>query len=225
MTAAPTFSGTPSTTTANAPAATRASGPLDQQLRGLVVPGLDPEAAEGVDRLGGQADVAHHRDLGVDQCPHHGRPDGATLELDAPGAGPDQGGGVADGVGHVDVVAEPRQVADDQRPRLGTGHGGHVVGHVGDGHLQGVLVAEDDIGHRVAHEDHVDAGGIDDAGAGGVVGGDHHQGLVAVADLAGAHLRHGHGRGPGIGHGLPPLLPSSARRLPAASAGGPAEYV
>ena len=50
-----------------------------------------------------------------------------------------------------------------------------VAGHVVDGDLEGVVVAEDDHGHRVAHEDDVDAGLVGDAGGGRVVGGDHHQ--------------------------------------------------
>ena len=58
-----------------------------------------------------------------------------------------------------------------------------VVGHVVDRDVQGVLVAEDVVGDRVAHQQHVDAGGVDDAGARLVVGGDHDERLGAVAAL------------------------------------------
>ena len=40
-----------------------------------------------------------------------------------------------------------------------------VVGHVLDGDLEGVLVAEHGVGDRVADEDQVDPGGVGDPGA------------------------------------------------------------
>ena len=73
------------------------------------------------------------------------------------GAGANQRGRVADRVVDRHVVAHPRQVADDQRRRLGPGDRGRVVGHVVDGHLQRVVVAEHDHGDGIADEDHVDA--------------------------------------------------------------------
>ena len=99
--------------------------------------------------------MAHHRHLGVDEGLHHVDPLAAPLQLHRLGPGPDQSGGVAHRVLDRDVVAHPRHVAHDQRPGLGPGHGGDVVGHVVDGDLQSVVVAEDDHGEAVADEDDV----------------------------------------------------------------------
>ena len=100
-----------------------------------------------------------------------------------------------DGVVGGDVVAHPRQVGDDERllglavgrrRRQAPGDGAGVVGQVVDGDLQGVVVAEHDHGDGVADEDQVDAGLVGHAGAGRVVGRDHHERrLDAVTDLAG----------------------------------------
>ena len=66
----------------------------------------------------------------------------------------------------LDVVAHPRQVADDQRA-LGlaraTAATWWAMSAVVD--LERVVVAEDDHGQRVADEDEVDAGLVRDAGA------------------------------------------------------------
>ena len=64
----------------------------DQLQRGAVLAALHLEAAHGVDRLRGEAEVAHHRDLGVDDRLDHRQPLAAALELHALGAGPDRAG-------------------------------------------------------------------------------------------------------------------------------------
>ena len=136
---------------------------------------LHLEAAHGVHRLRREAEVAHHRDLGVDDGLDHRQALAPALELHGLGAGPDERGGVADGVlDRGGVVAQPRQVADDERlwprdraPRTpGPGDGGGVVGHVVDGDLEGVVVAEHHHGDGVADEDQVDAGLVGHPGAG-----------------------------------------------------------
>ena len=92
-----------------------------------------------------------------------------------------------------DVVAQPRQVSDDERRRLGPGaRRADMVGDVVDGDLERVVVAEDDHGDRVTDEDEVDPRVIGDARTGRVVGGDHDQRLGPVTDLAAADRRCGH---------------------------------
>ena len=73
-------------------------GVLHQGERRLGLLALHPEAAHGVHRLRGEAEVAHHGDLGVDDGLDDRHPLGAALELHRLGAGPDEGGGVAHGV-------------------------------------------------------------------------------------------------------------------------------
>jgi hypothetical protein len=141
--------------------------------------------------------VAHHGDLGIDDGLDHRDPLAPALELHGPGPGPDQGGGVAHRVLDRDVVAEPRQVADDQRPagvivtglprRQAAGHGRRVVHQVVDGDLERVGVAEHDHRHGVADEDQIGTAVGDQAGAGRVVGGDHDEGVGTGTHLGGAH--------------------------------------
>ena len=88
---------------------------VDERPGGLEVLALHPEAAERVDRLRREAEVAHHRDLGVEDRAHRVEPLAATLELHRAGAGADQPRRVGDGLGGGHVVAEPGQVADDER--------------------------------------------------------------------------------------------------------------
>ena len=90
-----TSSGTPSSTMAKQPACGERLGVGDQRQRGAVLAALHLEAAHGVHRLRGEAEVAHHRDLGVDDRLDHREPLAAALELHGLGAGPDQLGGVA----------------------------------------------------------------------------------------------------------------------------------
>jgi hypothetical protein len=158
--------------------------------------------------------VAHHRDLGVEDRLDHRQPLAAALELHGLGAGPDEPRRVVHGVDRGGVVAEPRQVGDDEglrrlpvggRAGQAAGHRGGVVGQVVDGDLERVVVAEHDHGDRVAHEDQVDPGLVGHAGSRGVVGRDHDERLAPVARLA----RADGGRGD-----LPAHLCTSSRPAP-----------
>ena len=157
-----------------------------------------------MDRLRRQADVPHHRDLGLDDRIDHRHPLATSLQLHGLSPGPDEGGRVAHGVLDRDVVAEPREIAHDHRTRSGAGHRPNVVGHVVHGDLQRVVVAEHDHGHRVADQDEVDAALVGDAGTGRVVRGHHHERIAGP--LAGADR----GRGQVLSHRL--LLPRPAPR-------------
>ena len=166
-------------------------GVIDEGQRRIVLTTLDPETAHGVDRLRGQTDMAHDRDLGVDEGLDHRDALTTALELDALGTGPDECRGVAHRVLDRDVVAEPRHVGDDQRRGRGPGHRCRVMRHIGHRDLQGVVVAEHDHGDGIADQDEIDAGGIGHARTRCVIGGDHHQWDIATADLATLDRRHG----------------------------------
>jgi len=122
--------------------------------------------AQAMHRLGGEADVAHHRDAAAHQSIDHG--EGFRL-------GPLQlhrrrrcflqyppGGG--HGVIGAALVAQEGQVADQQRLPLQGGHGRQppahgttVVEHLVEGHRQGGGVAEHHHGQGVAHQHHLSA--------------------------------------------------------------------
>ena len=67
---------------------------------------------------------------------------------------------------------------DDKRATDGAAHGARVVQHLVHGDGQRVFVAEHDHGEGVADEDEVDAGFVDQAGGGVVVGGERGDGLA-----------------------------------------------
>jgi hypothetical protein len=168
----------------------------DELERGTVLAALDLEAAHGMHRLRREAQVAHHRHLGVDERFDHRQPLATAFELHRLGAGSDEPRRVVDRVDRGGVVAQPREVGDDQRllgRALGRGRRqaardrGGVVGDVVDRHLEGVVVAEDDHGDRVAHQDQIDPGLVGHPSAWGVVGRHHHERLAAVSHLARPH--------------------------------------
>ncbi len=144
--------------------------------------------------------MPHDRDLGPDDGLHHREARPPALELDGLGPGADQRGRVAHGLVRREVIAHPRHVAEDQAVRRGAGHGGGVVGHDVDVHVQRVGVAEDGVGHRVADQNDVGAGVGHNAGARLVVGRDHDDGRVPVAPLARPQRRDGDGLA-GLAHG------------------------
>jgi hypothetical protein len=106
----------------------------------------------------------------------------AALELDRVRAGLlQEAAGVPHRVLDGDRVAEEGHVADDQGPLGPAAHGGRVVDHLVHGHGQRRVVAEAHVRDRVAHEDHVDPGRVDDLRVIVGVGREHRQPLAALA--------------------------------------------
>ncbi len=159
-------------------------GGIHQTEGCLRITTLDPVATHGVHRLGCKANVAHHWDLGRHERLDHRDATTPALQLDCLGTGPNQRRGVLDRVGCRDVIAHPWHVGDHKGRRVGPGHRSGVVGNVLNGHLQGVVVTEDDHRNRIPYEDHVGTGLIDHPGTRSVVGGEHHQRVASTGDLA-----------------------------------------
>ena len=132
---------------------------------------LDLVAALLFNRLGEHADVGHDGVAGVAEGVDFGNDGDAALELDGFGAGVGELAGVGDGVsgGLVGVVGE---IADDEGSRLGAGDGGDVMLDFGERDVGGVGITEDDHADGVADEEDGDAGFIEQAGGGIVVGGE-----------------------------------------------------
>ena len=170
-----TASGTHSSTMANTPASASAtaSSTISRAASSFLPCTRKPPSV--LTDCGREAEVAHHRDLGVEDGVDRVEALAAALELHRGGAGAHEAGRVGDGVLAPEVVAHPRQVGDDQRARLRARDRAGVVRHVVDGDVQRVVVPEHDHRHRVADEDHVDAGGVDRARRRRVVRGDHHE--------------------------------------------------
>ena len=137
-------------------------------------------AAELVDRLVRQADVAHDRDAGPDD-----RLDGvgaplSALELDRAGAAfAHQHTGVLEAGFQRDAIAEERHIRHDQGVVRAPHDGFGVVEHLRHRYPDGAVVAEHHLAERVADQKHRNAGVVQDAGRGEVVGGEHGD-LLAV---------------------------------------------
>ena len=89
-----------------------------------------------------------------------------------------------------DLVAHERQIADEVRPTEAARDGAAVVGHLVERDGDRGRETLDDHPERVADEDHVDPGLVDEAGHGEVVGGDHRD--LLAAQLACAQIRDRH---------------------------------
>jgi hypothetical protein len=120
-------------------------------------------ATHAVEALRCEADVAHHGDVdsgeGLDRVTHHH----SALELDALGALLHQADRALDRLLRADLVRTEREIADDEGTWLGARHQTHVVHHVVERYGNGVGLALHDHADRVADQDHVDTGKIDEA--------------------------------------------------------------
>ena len=161
----------------------------DELIRRLCLLALHFVSAHGADGLRGEPEMAHDRDLGIEDLLDRLESFPSALEFHGSGfALANEAAGVSYGVLRRDVIAHPWHVADYERVRLGPRYGRGVVHHDVDIHGQGVPVAEDDVGYRVSDEDDVGAGPICDNRGWVVVGGDH---LDLCSALARANTRDG----------------------------------
>ncbi len=179
-------------------------GRCHQAKRRHSVSALDPETTHCIHRLGGEADMSHHGNLSCDQCLDHRQPSPTTFQLHRPGSGTYEGGRIGESVPGRDVKAHPGHVSDHQRQWPGSCDRCRVVRYVVHGHLERVLISEDDHCHRVADQDQVGTGFVDHPCTWRVIGGDHHEGFRAVGDLT---LTNSGNRQP-LSHGQPPCRPA-----------------
>jgi hypothetical protein len=146
--------------------------------------------------LRGEADVGHDRDTGL----HHGADCGcvvrAAFDLDGVGQAfleeADTGG---DGLLRGDLVAAEGQVGHHQGPFGGPGDGAAQGEQLVHGDRQAGLVAEHVVGGGISHQEHLDAGGVENLGRVLLVGRQHRElravllGLLQVVDAHLARLR------------------------------------
>jgi len=165
-------------------------GQFEHPPGGRVV-GRLPEEPRLVLALGRQPEVGLYRDPEVGQPV--GQVDGVlpTLQLHAVGAGLlHHPAAVLDGVGLVDAEREERHVRDHERLLGGAADGGGAAGDLVDRHGERRVVAQAEVPHGVPHEDHVDAGRVDEVGGGCVVGRQHRDRFLAGlrADVLRSHV-------------------------------------
>ena len=132
------------------------------------------------DALGQHAEVAHHGNAGGGDGADFFRLADAAFEFHRLRPGGDEAAGGFQRLLRR-VVGVDRQIADDQRLRLGAGDGGHVVQHVVERDVGGVRKSEHHHAERIADEQHIHAAFVEQAGGGVVVGGQHRDRAAAFA--------------------------------------------
>ena len=143
---------------------------------------LGAVAAQRGRRLGRQAHVALDRDPGVDDGAGALHGHAAAFELDRVDARLlDEALGGGDRLRIGGLVGAEGQVGDQERRLQPAAHGARQHDHLVHRHGHGGVIAEHGHGARVADQHHVDAGGLGHLGRGEVVGGDHDDGLAALA--------------------------------------------
>ena len=136
-------------------------------------------------RLRSEAEVAHHRDAGADDARDHLGVLGAALELDRlhPALG-DQADGVPDRLVGRSLVRAEGQVPDQVGALRAAGDGGAVVDHLVHGDRERALLPLHHHADRVADQQHLDPGLVEEAREAGVVGGEHGDALARLLHLA-----------------------------------------
>ncbi len=116
--------------------------------------------------------------------------DTRAFDLDGFGAGFfDEADSVGKALRNRAVVAAERHVGHDERATDSAAHGACVVKHLVHSDGEGVFVAENDHGERIADEDEIDAGLVDEARGRVVVGGERRDRLALALHFA----ERGHG--------------------------------
>ena len=92
--------------------------------------------------------------------------------------------GVGNPFGNRAVIAAEGHVGHDQSATHGAANGARVVEHLVDGDGKRIFVAENDHGQRVADENEIDAGFVDEARSGVVVCGERGDGLALALHFA-----------------------------------------
>ena len=131
----------------------------------LVGRALNFVGAQPADGLGAKADVAHHGNIGVGQGLDGGRHLAAPFELDGLAVRLlENSSGRLERLPRRDLIAEKRQVGDDERSPGRPGHHFGVVDDLVDRDAQGRFPTLNHRAQRVADQDAIDAGGIEQAG-------------------------------------------------------------
>ena len=145
-------------------------------------------SAHAIDALRRESEMADNGDLGCDECLD--QLNARALDLDRFSASLfHKADSVSDGVSHRPVIAAERHIGNHESATHGAAHGARVVQHLVDGDGKSVFLAEHDHGERVADEDQIHAGLVDQARGRVVVRGQRGDGLALALHLS----QRGHG--------------------------------
>ncbi len=127
-------------------------------------------ATHGVHRLRRKTNVSHDLDFGIDQALNQVSTLLAAFDFYRLGSTIfHEADRVTQAVAHAHVVRRIGHVGDQESVLHSAAYRAHVVKHLLHGDRQGVLVAQHDHAQRVAHQDDVDAGFVDQPCAGVVI--------------------------------------------------------
>ena len=144
----------------------------DELAGGFFAAALDA-GAEGLDALGGEADVGEDGDAVLYEGGDGGGAEGAAFDFYGVAAGFLEGASaVEEGLLGGGLVGHEGHVEDDEGVAGAADDGGGVADHVVEGDGEGVGMAEEGGADGVADEDEGDAGVVQDAGGAVVVGGE-----------------------------------------------------
>jgi hypothetical protein len=150
--------------------AVESDGIAHQLLDGMQSFALDFVSAHDVHRLRRQANVAGDGDFGVDDAADHVGTLFSAFDLDGFGSAfLDKAGGIAHGLVDSQVVGAVGHVGDQECVLHSPARGSGVVQHLIDRDRKRVFISEHGLGERVADEDHVDAGFVNQTRAGIIV--------------------------------------------------------
>ena len=149
-------------------------GVVDKAVGFLLLGGAYHVCAKLVDALRGESEVTHDGDSSGEYAADRFENLLAAFELDGIGTGllHDADGG-GEGLFGVALISAEGHINHHQGTLDGAFDRGGVDYHLVEGDGQGSLVTFHDIGGRVADQDHVDFGGIEELGHGIVVCGKH----------------------------------------------------
>src|SRR5262249_9243121 len=123
-----------------------------------------------VQRLRGQADMSHDGHFGVKHAANQVHTLASSFNFYGFSAGLFyQTHGVAYACRRVTLVSAKRHVGNHHGGPDGPAYGASVVQHFIDGDRQRAVIAQHDLGQRIAHQNHVDAAFVHQAGGGVVV--------------------------------------------------------
>jgi hypothetical protein len=147
-------------------------GVIEQTQRCIRFPALHLEAPHDINALWGKTQMAHHRNLAIDQRTYHLDTFVPALELHRGCTSLQESAGIAYGFLDAEVKAEKRHIGDEQSTRLGACNSLQVMVHHRHADGQRVFKSETNIADTVTDEDDIDHG-IRDTCRNRVVGGAH----------------------------------------------------